>query len=57
MVDSVEIIRFFTSFKNDNHQQFPYYDTVPWWEGTEGRGRFLSSPPPSPSPIEGEGSK
>jgi hypothetical protein len=28
---------------------------LPWREGMEGRGKFLFSPSPLPSPIEGEG--
>jgi hypothetical protein len=46
-------------FKVDNFvkSKFP----LPWWEGMKGRGMdkalkfFYSSPPPQPSPINGEG--
>jgi hypothetical protein len=38
------------------------YPPLPWWEGIKGRGKSLLMnyplsfpPPPSPSPIEGEG--
>jgi hypothetical protein len=33
----------------------PSYSPLPWWERARVRGNTLRSPPPSPSPIKGEG--